>query len=80
MLCSCLTHPYSAVRHMVARCLTMLSKLVTTETMNYLLEHALPLVVTSENAIARQGALEAVASILAQTCLFSVVITRDYNV
>ena len=66
-LCRCLQHPYTAVRHLASRCLGMLSKLVTDETMNYVLEHLLPLLSASDNDTARQGSMEALASILDQS-------------
>ena len=62
-LCACLEHPYTAVRHMAARVLGALSKVVTAETMNVVLEKVLPLL-GSPNDTKRQGTIETVASIL----------------
>ncbi|KAM7385145.1 hypothetical protein PAMP_001241 [Pampus punctatissimus] len=41
-LFTCLQHPYTAVRHMAARCVGVLSKIATLETMNSFLECVLP--------------------------------------
>ena len=64
MLCACLEYPYTTVRHMSARCLAMLGQTVTIVTMNHVLEHIIPLLGASHNDTSRQGAIEAVYSIL----------------
>eukprot|EP00058_Branchiostoma_floridae_P013865 XP_002599353.1 hypothetical protein BRAFLDRAFT_64294 [Branchiostoma floridae] len=62
-LCTCLRHPYTAVRHMAARVLGMLSKVVTVETMNLVLGHVIPMLGASEE-VQREGAMEALSCIL----------------
>ncbi|XP_064635758.1 TATA-binding protein-associated factor 172-like [Lineus longissimus] len=57
-LCTCLEHPYTAVRHMAARCLGTLAKLDIVTVMTYTIEHILPLFGASDNVTVRQGALE----------------------
>ena len=63
-LCSSLQHPYTAVRHMAARCIGMLGKMDTGRTMNVALEALIPLLAAPDTDIKRQGAVEALASIL----------------
>ncbi|XP_078611730.1 TATA-binding protein-associated factor 172-like isoform X3 [Branchiostoma floridae x Branchiostoma japonicum] len=62
-LCTCLRHPYTAVRHMAARVLGMLSKVVTVETMNLVLGHVIPMLGASEE-VQREGAMEALSYIV----------------
>ncbi|CAH1794395.1 unnamed protein product [Owenia fusiformis] len=63
-LCSRLNNPFSAVRHMASRCLGMLSRIATSETLSYTLEHILPLLSASHNDTKRLGAIEAVTNII----------------
>ncbi|XP_070579939.1 TATA-binding protein-associated factor 172-like [Ptychodera flava] len=63
-LCVCLEYPYTAVRYMVARCLGVLSKVVTMDTMTCLIDKVLPLLSASENEIKRQGAIEAISNVI----------------
>ncbi|XP_013387250.1 TATA-binding protein-associated factor 172-like [Lingula anatina] len=60
----CLQHPFTALRHMAARCLGMLSKLDTVETMNYVLEHVLSLLGSTDSEVCRGGAIEALTHII----------------
>jgi len=62
----CLQNDFTAVRHMASRCIGMLSKLATTETMNCVLEDIIPLMKATQSDIWRQGAIEAIANILEQ--------------
>lgn len=64
LLCTCLQHPYTAVRHMAARCVGMLSKIATMETMNVFLEHVLPWLGAIDDNTKQEGAIEAMACIL----------------
>ncbi|XP_078455706.1 TATA-binding protein-associated factor 172 [Lampetra fluviatilis] len=63
-LCACLQHPYTVVRHMAARCLSVLSKLVTVTTMNVQLEIVLPWLGAVDNDTKREGAIEALACVM----------------
>jgi len=49
---------------MASRCIGMLSKLATTETINCVLKDIIPLMKATQSDIWRQGAIEAIASIL----------------
>ncbi|KAI8501245.1 btaf1 RNA polymerase II, B-TFIID transcription factor-associated, 170kDa, partial [Branchiostoma belcheri] len=62
-LCTCLHHPYTAVRHMAARVLGMLSTVVTVETMNMVLGHVIPMLGASDE-VRREGAMEALSYIV----------------
>ncbi|XP_016085602.1 TATA-binding protein-associated factor 172-like [Sinocyclocheilus grahami] len=64
LLCTCLQHPYTAVRHMAARCVGVLSKIATMETMNVFLEHVLPWLGAIDDNTKQEGAIEALACIL----------------
>ncbi len=64
LLCTCLQHPYTAVRHMAARCVGVLSKIATMETMNVFLEHVLPWLGAIDENTKQEGAIEALACIL----------------
>ena len=70
-LVTCLRHPYTAVRHMTSRVLAMLAKLATASTVNHVLQNVVPLLGASDADTERQGAIEALASIL---CLWAHVI------
>ena len=63
-LCLCLEHPYTAVRHMAARALAAVCKVATAPTMNKVMETVVPLLGATDTDPKRQGAIEAVASIL----------------
>ncbi|KAK2155101.1 hypothetical protein LSH36_249g03073 [Paralvinella palmiformis] len=56
LLCKCLEHPFTVVRHLASRCLGMLGKVMTAETMNYVLESVLVKLGASDNDRRRQGA------------------------
>ncbi|KAL9957258.1 hypothetical protein ACROYT_G038872 [Oculina patagonica] len=60
----CLQHPYSAVRHLAARCLGVLSNVSTQETMRTVVEDVLPLMGTADVVRNRQGAIEAVSCVI----------------
>ena len=63
-LFSCLQHPYTAVRHMAARCVGVLGKMSTLETMHLFLERVLPWLAAIEDCTKQEGAIEAMACIL----------------
>nr|XP_023679976.1 TATA-binding protein-associated factor 172 [Paramormyrops kingsleyae] len=65
-LCTCLQHPYTAVRHMAARCLGVLSKIATLETMNVFLEKVLPWLGAIDDTTKQEGAMEAMACVMEQ--------------
>uniref|UniRef100_A0A673HRR9 TATA-binding protein-associated factor 172-like n=1 Tax=Sinocyclocheilus rhinocerous TaxID=307959 RepID=A0A673HRR9_9TELE len=66
LLCTCLQHPYTAVRHMAARCVGVLSKIATMETMNVFLEHVLPWLGAIDDSTKQEGAIEALACVMEQ--------------
>ncbi|CAB1343439.1 unnamed protein product [Coregonus sp. 'balchen'] len=59
-------HPYTAVRHMAARCVGVLSKIATMETMNLFLERVLPWLGCIEDGTKQEGAIEAMACVMEQ--------------
>lgn len=61
---TCLQHPYTAVRHMTARCVGVLSKIAMLETMNSFLECVLPWLAAIGDCTKQEGAIEALACIL----------------
>ena len=64
-LIACLKHRYTAVRHMAARCLGNLGKILTADTMTCIVETVLPLLDSPGTTdVQREGAIEAMASIL----------------
>uniref|UniRef100_A0A8C5E6B9 BTAF1 RNA polymerase II, B-TFIID transcription factor-associated n=1 Tax=Gouania willdenowi TaxID=441366 RepID=A0A8C5E6B9_GOUWI len=65
-LFTCLQHPYTAVRHMTARCVGVLSKIATLETMNSFLECVLPWLAAIEDCTKQEGAIEALACVMEQ--------------
>ncbi|XP_047459924.1 TATA-binding protein-associated factor 172 [Mugil cephalus] len=65
-LFTCLQHPYTAVRHMAARCVGVLSKIATLETMSSFLECVLPWLAAIEDCTKQEGAIEALACIMEQ--------------
>ncbi|XP_042712731.1 TATA-binding protein-associated factor 172 isoform X3 [Chrysemys picta bellii] len=62
----CLQHPSTAVRHMVARCVGVMSKIATMETMNILLEKVIPWLGAIDDNTKQEGAIEALASVMEQ--------------
>uniref|UniRef100_H3CEF8 B-TFIID TATA-box binding protein associated factor 1 n=1 Tax=Tetraodon nigroviridis TaxID=99883 RepID=H3CEF8_TETNG len=60
-LFTCLQHPYTAVRHMAARCVGVFSKIAMLETMNGFLERVLPWLAAIEDCTKQEGAIEALA-------------------
>lgn len=65
-LFTCLQHPYTAVRHMAARCVGVLSKIATLETMNNFLECVLPWLAAIDDCTKQEGAIEALACVMEQ--------------
>ncbi|XP_062852263.1 TATA-binding protein-associated factor 172 [Trichomycterus rosablanca] len=66
LLCMCLHHPYTSVRHMAARCVGVLSKIATMETMNIFLERVLPWLGAIDDCTKQEGAIEALACVMEQ--------------
>ncbi|MCI4376245.1 hypothetical protein PGIGA_G00186100 [Pangasianodon gigas] len=66
LLCACLQHPYTAVRHMAARCIGVFSKIATMETMNCFLEQVLPWLGAIDDSTKQEGAIEALACVMEQ--------------
>ncbi|KAM9847490.1 TATA-binding protein-associated factor 172 [Aulostomus maculatus] len=65
-LFTCLQHPYTAVRHMSARCVGVLSKLAMLDTMNSFLECVLPWLAAIDDCTKQEGAIEALACVMEQ--------------
>lgn len=65
-LFTCLQHPYTAVRHMASRCVGVLSRIATMETMNVFLEKVLPWLSAIDDGTKQEGAIEALACIMEQ--------------
>ncbi|XP_059214862.1 TATA-binding protein-associated factor 172 isoform X2 [Centropristis striata] len=65
-LFTCLQHPYTAVRHMAARCVGVLSKIAMLETMNSFLERVLPWLAAIDDCTKQEGAIEALACVMEQ--------------
>ncbi|KAG5831429.1 hypothetical protein ANANG_G00303630 [Anguilla anguilla] len=65
-LCTGLQHPYTAVRHMAARNVGVLSKIATMETMNVFLERVLPWLGAIDDSTKQEGAIEAMACVMEQ--------------
>nr|XP_033799591.1 TATA-binding protein-associated factor 172 isoform X4 [Geotrypetes seraphini] len=65
-LCTCLQHPYTAVRHMAARCIGVLSKIATMEIMNVFLKEVLPWLGAINDNTKQEGAIEALACVMEQ--------------
>uniref|UniRef100_A0A4W6D9I7 B-TFIID TATA-box binding protein associated factor 1 n=1 Tax=Lates calcarifer TaxID=8187 RepID=A0A4W6D9I7_LATCA len=65
-LFTCLQHPYTAVRHMAARCVGVLSKIAMLETMNSFLECVLPWLAAIDDCTKQEGAIEALACVMEQ--------------
>uniref|UniRef100_A0A7M4FCU0 B-TFIID TATA-box binding protein associated factor 1 n=1 Tax=Crocodylus porosus TaxID=8502 RepID=A0A7M4FCU0_CROPO len=62
----CLQHPSTAVRHMAARCVGVMSKIATMETMNIFLEKVLPWLGAIDDNTKQEGAIEALACVMEQ--------------
>ncbi|KAK5853581.1 hypothetical protein PBY51_014723 [Eleginops maclovinus] len=65
-LFTCLQHPYTAVRHMAARCVGVHSKIAMLETMNGFLECVLPWLAAIDDCTKQEGAIEALACVMEQ--------------
>nr|XP_028585647.1 TATA-binding protein-associated factor 172 isoform X3 [Podarcis muralis] len=65
-LCMCLQHPTTAVRHMAARCVGVMSKVATLETMHIFLEKILPWLGAIDDSTKQEGAIEALACVMEQ--------------
>ncbi|KAG8435264.1 hypothetical protein GDO86_013278 [Hymenochirus boettgeri] len=65
-LFTCLQHPYTAARHMASRCVGVMSKIATMETMNIFLEKVLPWLGAIDDNIKQEGAMEALACVMEQ--------------
>uniref|UniRef100_A0A452R8P1 B-TFIID TATA-box binding protein associated factor 1 n=1 Tax=Ursus americanus TaxID=9643 RepID=A0A452R8P1_URSAM len=65
-LYTCLQYPSTAVRHMAARCVGVMSKIATMETMNIFLEKVLPWLGAIDDNIKQEGAIEALACVMEQ--------------
>ncbi|MEE6485729.1 hypothetical protein FKM82_014380 [Ascaphus truei] len=61
-----LQHPYTAVRHMASRCVGVMSKIATMETMNVFLEKVLPWLGAIDDNTKQEGAIEALACVMEQ--------------
>jgi TATA-binding protein-associated factor len=60
-LCAFLQHPYSAIRHMAARCIAAMTSLSVVNAMEAVIAIALPLLNHSDCVVNRQGAMETIA-------------------
>ncbi|XP_053306351.1 TATA-binding protein-associated factor 172 isoform X2 [Spea bombifrons] len=60
----CLQHPYTAVRHMASRCVGVMSRIATMETMNLFLEKVLPWIGAIDDNTKQEGAIEALACVM----------------
>lgn len=63
----CLQHPSTAVRHMAARCVGVMSKIATVETIHIFLEKVLPWLGAIDDSTKQEGAIEALGGILANS-------------
>lgn len=63
-LCQLLTHTYSAVRHMAARCIGALAALSSFPVMEQVVARVLPLLGAVHHDTYRQGAMEAIMCII----------------
>uniref|UniRef100_A0A7M5XDP0 Mot1 central domain-containing protein n=1 Tax=Clytia hemisphaerica TaxID=252671 RepID=A0A7M5XDP0_9CNID len=63
-LLNCFNYPYTSIRHMASRCFGVLSKVITTETMEIVLTKVVDVLKQSENVMCRQGAIEAIIHII----------------
>ena len=60
----CAVFPYTAVRHLAARCLAVLAMLDLTGVMDMIIKNIIPLLGDTEHDTFREGAIEVIASIL----------------
>uniref|UniRef100_A0A8C4N9N3 BTAF1 RNA polymerase II, B-TFIID transcription factor-associated n=1 Tax=Eptatretus burgeri TaxID=7764 RepID=A0A8C4N9N3_EPTBU len=65
-LCTGLQHPFTAVRHMVARVLALLCRLDTSNAVGTFLERVLPWLGASHDDSKREGAIESLACVMEQ--------------
>ncbi|XP_071987194.1 TATA-binding protein-associated factor 172 isoform X2 [Engystomops pustulosus] len=65
-LFTCLRHPYTSVRHMASRCVGVMSRIATMETMNGFLEKVLPWLGAIDDNTKQEGAIEALACVMEQ--------------
>ncbi|XP_018414179.1 PREDICTED: TATA-binding protein-associated factor 172 [Nanorana parkeri] len=65
-LFTCLQHPYTAVRHMASRCVGVMSRIATMETMNVFLKKVLPWLGAIDDNTKQEGAIEALACVMEQ--------------
>ena len=63
-LCIFSSHPYSAVRHMSARCLAALSKINSIAVMEMIVTKLIPNLSADRNEIVRQGVVEVISLII----------------
>ncbi|XP_077114676.1 TATA-binding protein-associated factor 172 isoform X1 [Ranitomeya variabilis] len=61
-----LQHPYTSVRHMASRCVGVMSRIATMETMNGFLEKVLPWLSAIDDNTKQEGAIEALACVMEQ--------------
>lgn len=61
-----LQHPYTSVRHMTSRCVGVMSRIATMETMNGFLEKVLPWLGAIDDNTKQEGAIEALACVMEQ--------------
>ncbi|XP_063818105.1 TATA-binding protein-associated factor 172 isoform X2 [Pseudophryne corroboree] len=62
----CLQHPYTAVRHMASRCVGVMSRIATMETIKVFLEKVLPWLGAIDDNTKQEGAIEALACVMEQ--------------
>lgn len=65
-LLTCLQCGFTAVRHMAARCVGMLTRVMTSRLMMFCVEKVIPFLGASDKERQRQGATEALSRILIQ--------------
>ncbi|XP_064406197.1 TATA-binding protein-associated factor 172-like [Halichondria panicea] len=63
-LLSCVTSEFTAVRHMAARCVAILSKVDLHVSLQFVIDQVLPFLGSSQSIIHREGAIETIAFIL----------------
>ena len=63
-LITALSYPYTSIRHMASRCIGVFGKILTTETMDYVLSKLIDVLGESDNIIGRQGSIEALVHII----------------
>ncbi|XP_069123766.1 TATA-binding protein-associated factor 172-like [Argopecten irradians] len=63
---TCLQCSYTAVRHMAARCVGALSRVVTADLMTFCFENVIPFLGASDKEPQRQGAVEALSHVIDQ--------------